>query len=139
LGTGQVTDKKGQIAIQARFTAAHLGSRPVLASLQCEVSTDSTTPGLVGLASWLLCASATLGDAGLCAAAPKPEPTPAQVPAELSREQAVALVEKRYGARVVRAEFLDQDGRHVYVFRLLSAAGKVWIVRLDAHSGTEVP
>jgi Peptidase propeptide and YPEB domain len=58
---------------------------------------------------------------------------------ELSREQAVALVQKRYGARVVRAELLNQDGRHLYVFRLLSAAGKVWIVRVDARTGTEVP
>jgi hypothetical protein len=103
------------------------------------VNTDFATPGLVGLASCLVCASVSLGVAGLSSAAPRPEPAPAQVPAELSREQAVALVEKRYGARVVRAEFLDQEGRHVYVFRLLSAAGKVWIVRLDAHSGTEVP
>jgi Peptidase propeptide and YPEB domain len=103
------------------------------------VNTDFTTPGLAGLASCLVCASVSLGAAGLCSAAPKPEPAPAHLPAELSREQAVALVEKRYGARVVRTEFLDQEGRHVYVFRLLSAAGKVWIVRLDAHSGTEVP
>jgi uncharacterized membrane protein YkoI len=103
------------------------------------VNTDYTTPGLVGLASMLLCASVSLGLAGLSAAAPRPEPPPARTSAELSREQAVALVEKRYGARVVRTEFLDQDGRHVYVFRLLSAAGKVWVVRLDAHSGTEVP
>jgi uncharacterized membrane protein YkoI len=63
----------------------------------------------------------------------------ARVEHELSREQAVALVQKRYGARVVRAEFLDQAGRHVFVFRLLSAAGKVWIVRVDARTGTEVP
>jgi hypothetical protein len=104
-----------------------------------------TTPGLVGLASGLLCASVALGVAGLCAASPKvdtaPAPAPMQGRAELdlSREQAVALVQKRYGARVVRAEFLDQDGRHVYVFRLLSAAGKVWIVRLDARTGMEVP
>jgi uncharacterized membrane protein YkoI len=103
------------------------------------VNTDYTTAGLVGLASSLLCASVSLGVAGLSAAAPKPEPPAAHASAELSRQQAVALVEKRYGARVVRTEFLDQEGRHVYVFRLLSAAGKVWIVRLDAHSGTEVP
>lgn len=103
------------------------------------ISADHATPRLMGLASVLLCASLSLAVPGPCAAAPRPDPAPAHAPAELSREQAVALVEKRYGARVVRTEFLDQDGRHVYVFRLLSAAGKVWIVRLDAHSGTEVP
>ena len=104
---------------------------------------DLTTPGLMGLACALLCASVALGIFGLCAASPKPDPAPAPMQArvepELSREQAVALVQKRYGARVVRAEFLDQDGRHVFVFRLLSAAGKVWIVRVDARTGTEVP
>jgi Peptidase propeptide and YPEB domain len=109
------------------------------------MSADLTTPGRVGLASVLLCASAALGVAGLCAASPKveiapvPAPTQGRAEHELSREQAVALVQKRYGARVVRAEFLDQEGRHVYVFRLLSAAGKVWIVRVDARTGTEVP
>jgi len=65
-------------------------------------------------------------------------PAPANPAHELSREQAVELVQKRYGARVVRTQFIDQDGRHLYVLRLLSPAGKVWIVRLDAHTGTEV-
>ena len=106
---------------------------------------DLTTPGLMGLACALLCASVALGIVGLCAASPQLEAEPVPVPRqaraepELSREQAVALVQKRYGARVVRAEFLDQDGRHVFVFRLLSAAGKVWIVRVDARTGTKVP
>jgi uncharacterized iron-regulated membrane protein len=106
---------------------------------------DLTTPGLMGLACAPLCASVALAVAGLCAASPKlesePVPAPMQARAEheLSREQAVALVQKRYGARVVRAEFLDQDGRHVFVFRLLSAGGKVWMVRVDARTGTEVP
>ena len=48
-------------------------------------------------------------------------------------------MQKRYGARVVRASDTDEDGRHLYVFKLLSEAGKVWIVRIDAHSGAEVP
>jgi len=89
----------------------------------------------------LLCAVATLSASALAAAPPDSAAvTPqAQVPHELSREQAVAMVQTRYGARVVRTEFIDQDGRHLYVFRLLSAAGKVWIVRLDARTGTEVP
>jgi len=84
----------------------------------------------------LLCTAMLLG-----AACAKAEVQTLEVRAEqeLSRQQAVALVQKRYGARVVRAELLDQDGRHLYVFRLLSAAGKVWIVRVDARTGTEVP
>jgi uncharacterized membrane protein YkoI len=58
---------------------------------------------------------------------------------ELTRVQATEIVRKRYGARVVRASDTDEGGRHLYVFKLLSEAGKVWIVRIDAHSGAEVP
>jgi uncharacterized membrane protein YkoI len=58
---------------------------------------------------------------------------------ELTRVQATEIVQKRYGARVVRASDTDEGGRHLYVFKLLSEAGKVWIVRIDAHSGAEVP
>jgi uncharacterized membrane protein YkoI len=84
----------------------------------------------------LLCAAVLLGAA--CAQADV-QMAPGHFEHELSREQAVALVQKRYGARVVRADIADQDGRHVYVFRLLSTDGKVWIVRVDARSGTEMP
>jgi uncharacterized membrane protein YkoI len=58
---------------------------------------------------------------------------------ELSAAQATALVQKRYGARVVRAASSAEGGRHLYVFLLLSAGGKVWTVRIDARSGAEVP
>jgi uncharacterized membrane protein YkoI len=57
----------------------------------------------------------------------------------LTRVQATQIVQKRYAARVVRASDIDEGGRHLYVFKLLSEAGKVWIVRIDAHSGAEVP
>jgi hypothetical protein len=84
----------------------------------------------------LLCATLVLA-AAFSRADMQTSPVPPEH--ELSREQAVVLVQKRYGARVVRADVADQDGRHVYVFRLLSAEGKVWVVRLDARSGTELP
>jgi uncharacterized membrane protein YkoI len=87
----------------------------------------------------LLCAALVVGAACAKADAQTVEVRAERAEQELSREQAVALVQKRYGARVVRAALLDQDGRHLYVFRLLSAAGKVWIVRVDARTGTEVP
>jgi hypothetical protein len=59
---------------------------------------------------------------------------------ELSRAQAIALVEGRYrGARIVRTTLQDDKGRSLYVFRLLSANGMVWTVRIDAHTGAEVP
>jgi hypothetical protein len=58
---------------------------------------------------------------------------------ELSPTQATALVQKRYAARVVRASSSQAGGRHLYVFLLLSPDGKVWTVRLDARTGSEVP
>lgn len=58
---------------------------------------------------------------------------------ELTPSQATALVQQRYAARVLRASSIDEGGRHVYVFRLLSSqAGKVWEVHIDARSGAEV-
>jgi Peptidase propeptide and YPEB domain len=73
-----------------------------------------------------------------------PTPTATALPPaagnELSKAQAIALVQGRYRARVVRTT-LSQDkvGRTLYVFRLLSGSGKVWTVRIDAHTGAEVP
>jgi peptidase YpeB-like protein len=59
---------------------------------------------------------------------------------ELSRAQAIALVQGRYRARVVRTTLAqDKGGRRLYVFRLLSGSGKVWTVRIDAQTGAEVP
>ena len=93
--------------------------------------------------AWLagaLSAAVAVGAVAPCPASPA-DTAPAETAAEheLSREQAMALVQQRYGARVVRADIADQGGRHLYVFRLLSSAGKVWIVRVDARSGAEVP
>lgn len=53
----------------------------------------------------------------------------------LSLDAVVAQVEKRYNARVVRAETRQQKGRTIYVLRLLNADGKVWTVQVDADSG----
>ena len=55
--------------------------------------------------------------------------------AAMSIDQAVQMAERRFHARVVRAE-TEQDGGHtVYVLRLLDDAGRVWTVRVDAASG----
>ena len=56
--------------------------------------------------------------------------------AEISMDQAVRMVEQRYRARVVKAESQRDNGRTVYVLRLLDDSGKVWIVHFDAASGT---
>jgi len=62
----------------------------------------------------------------------------ARAESELTQTQAAALVQQRYAARVLRASSVDEGGRHIYIFRLLSQAGKVWEVRVDARSGMEV-
>ncbi len=53
----------------------------------------------------------------------------------LSLDQAVAMAERRYKAKVVRAESDHSDGRLIYLLRLLNDAGRVWTVRIDANSG----
>jgi uncharacterized membrane protein YkoI len=55
--------------------------------------------------------------------------------ARLSLDQAVSMAERRYGARVVRAEAHERNERVVYVLRLLNDAGRVWTVRVDAATG----
>lgn len=55
---------------------------------------------------------------------------------DLSMDEAIDLAQKRFRARVVRAERVEQDGRVVYVLRLLSDEdGRVFTVRVDARSG----
>ena len=53
----------------------------------------------------------------------------------LTLDEAVARMERRYDARVVRAEEKDEDGRRVYRIRLLSADGRVFDVTVDAVTG----
>jgi uncharacterized membrane protein YkoI len=53
----------------------------------------------------------------------------------MSLDQAVEMVQRRFNARVVRAETRREQGRTFYNLRLLSADGKVWTVRVDADSG----
>ena len=54
----------------------------------------------------------------------------------MSLDEAVDAAQRRYNARVVRAEVEDRGGRRVYVLRLLSSDGRVFIVRVDAASGS---
>lgn len=53
----------------------------------------------------------------------------------MSMDQAVKMAEQRFHARVVKAEAEQENGRTVYVLRLLNEAGRVWTVRVDAASG----
>jgi hypothetical protein len=68
-----------------------------------------------------------------------PVPTPSVVvltAATLSMDDAVRMAEQRYHARVVKAETQLDNGKTVYVLRLLNESGRVWTVRVDASSGT---
>jgi hypothetical protein len=55
----------------------------------------------------------------------------------ISLDEAVSMVERRYKARVVRAEVEQEKGKTVYVLRLFNeGSGRVWTVRVDAASGS---
>jgi uncharacterized membrane protein YkoI len=54
---------------------------------------------------------------------------------QLSMDQAVQIAQRRFRARVVRAETQTQGGRTIYVLRMLDGAGRVFAVRVDALSG----
>jgi uncharacterized membrane protein YkoI len=54
----------------------------------------------------------------------------------MSLDQAVAMVERRFKAKVVRTEVRQDGERTVYVLRLLNDEGRVWSVRVDASSGS---
>jgi hypothetical protein len=53
----------------------------------------------------------------------------------ISLDEAVRRAEAQYRARVVRTEVQDEDGRKVYVLKLLSEDGRVINVRIDAATG----
>ena len=53
----------------------------------------------------------------------------------ISLDEAVARAGRQYRARVVRTDVQDEDGRKVYVLKLLSEDGRVFTVRVDAQSG----
>jgi uncharacterized membrane protein YkoI len=55
----------------------------------------------------------------------------------ISKDQAIEMAQRRYKARVVRADSSDNGGRRVYVLRMLSDEGRVWTVRIDAQTGSE--
>lgn len=53
----------------------------------------------------------------------------------LSMDKAVRLAQRRFRARVVRAETQRQGDRTIYVLRMLDDSGRVFAVRVDAASG----
>jgi uncharacterized membrane protein YkoI len=53
----------------------------------------------------------------------------------VSMNQAIAMVEKRFKARVVRSDVRQEGERRIYVLRLLDDSGNGKVVRVDASSG----
>jgi len=53
----------------------------------------------------------------------------------ISLDEAVRRAEAQYHAKVVRTDVQDEDGRKVYVLKLLSDDGRVVTVRIDAATG----
>lgn len=53
----------------------------------------------------------------------------------ISMDDAVKMAEQHFRARVLKATTEQENGHTVYVLRLLSDAGRVWTVRMDASSG----
>ena len=86
------------------------------------------------IASSVLLLGCGLAEAGTLSSATPSEPAARAAPA-VSMDQAVKLTERRFHARVVKAETEQGDGRTVYVLRLLDEVGRVWTVRVDAASG----
>jgi uncharacterized membrane protein YkoI len=87
------------------------------------------------LPAWVLAVSAALAFVvPVARAAEVPRPM-AIAAASVSMEQAVKMAEQRFRAKVVRAETQRNDGRTVYVLRMLNESGHVWTVRVDASNG----
>jgi len=56
----------------------------------------------------------------------------------ISRDQAVAMMQAKYSARVMRADTAQENGRVVYYIRLTTQdRSRVWTVRVDAATGQE--
>jgi len=53
----------------------------------------------------------------------------------ITLDEAVRRAEAQYRAKVVRTDVQDEDGRKVYVLKLLSEDGRVVTVRVDAATG----
>jgi uncharacterized membrane protein YkoI len=93
---------------------------------------------LIGLALLVAGAGAAGASSEAQPSAPPANPAPPVIvltAASLSMDQAVRLAEQHFHARVVKAETERENGHTVYVLRLLSDAGRVWTVRVDAASG----
>ena len=88
------------------------------------------------LLAWVLAVTAALAFTAPVASATGDQRLIALAAASVSMEQAVKMAEQRFKAKVVRAETQQNDGRTVYVLRMLNESGHVWTVRVDASNGS---
>jgi hypothetical protein len=80
-----------------------------------------------------------LGPLGALSAAPAPAPAGAVgAPAAggLTMDQAVKMAEKKFHARVIKAETQKEGGKSIYVLKLLNDTGHVRTVHVDATTGS---
>ena len=87
------------------------------------------------LLAWVLAFNAALAFVAPVAYATEIERPMTLAAVSVSMEQAVKMAEQRYKAKVVRAETQHNEGRTVYVLRMLNESGHVWTVRVDASNG----
>jgi hypothetical protein len=60
---------------------------------------------------------------------------PPRTMAGVSMDQAIEMAQRRWARSCVPK---CRKGRRVYVLRLLSEQGRVWTVRIDAETGSEI-
>lgn len=97
--------------------------------------------GLLG--ACLACAAAAAAARPLPDLSAAPEPLSAGDPpgafatqgGSISLAQAMAMAQRRYKGRVVRAQSVKQGGHTIYVIRILGEDGRVMTVRIDAETG----
>lgn len=87
---------------------------------------------------WLTCVSATVMtavDAQGLVDPRRPRENYRIDPTGISKDEAVQKAERKFNAKVVKAETVNDGDRLVYQIRLLNSDGKVWNVRVDAATG----
>lgn len=129
------------VALRAFFTArialsAYCGAQTFTLALVMKRIRRTVLPAL--LAASLATFAQARGLPGSQAGGSNVEELPVMMDAYrdgISLDEAVRRAEAQYHAKVVRTDVQDEDGRKVYVLKLLSEDGRVITVRVDAATG----
>jgi hypothetical protein len=122
-----------ETAARIAFCRQTIKLPPVMTKLR-QMALTVTLFAAAGFAP-LAMAHAMPGGIARGAAAPEPPVRAVAFRDGISLDEAVSRAEQQYRARVVRTEVQDEDGRKVYVLKLLSENGRVFTVRIDAATG----